>query len=471
MSKKITPVILCGGSGSRLWPASRESFPKQLISFNGEYSLFQETVLRISEKSFEPPVIVTNNEYRFLVAKQIQELGIQAEILLEPMRKDSCAAIAAAAFWIQQKSKDSLLLILAADHYIPNKEDFLDHVQRAQPAAEQGYIVTFGIHPSYPATGYGYIQSSVFLEHSHDVKMVVSFKEKPDRTIAESYLEQRYLWNSGNFLANGGVLLEELKTYVFDIYEPVKQATQKAMIDMDFIRLDKDEFSKARSLSIDYAIMEKTKKSAVIPSSFFWSDIGSWKALQAISKKDNDGNAFVGEAVFHDTQNSYIYSPEIITSIIGLDHVAVIATKDAVLVTSLNHTEEVKDVVNLLKKRGYPSATEHLVHYKPWGYAEQIDLGNHYKVQRVVVNRGKKISLQSHAHRSEHWIILSGKAHISVNGEERVLTANQSIYISSGVKHSLENKGEILLELIEVQAGDDLQDNDILRYEDEAFIL
>lgn len=466
VSRQIIPVILCGGTGSRLWPASRETYPKQLFAFDGGLSLFQETLSRVDSECFGRPIIVTGNDHRFLVAEQMRALGREGDILLEPMRRDSCAAIAAAAAYASARDPEAVLLVLAADHAIPDVEAFRSHVERGKLAAESGWIVTFGIRPDHPATGFGYIRPGPPLEALNRVCEIEAFVEKPDLATAQRHLEDGYLWNSGNFIFRAGGFLTELAKFAPDIHGPAVAAVREAKSDLDFLRLDAEAFGRARTQSVDYAVMEKTALAAVVLSDFTWSDIGSWSAVWDLAVKDADGNAAVGDGVFHASRNSFVYSPNLLTAIVGLDDAVVVSTRDVVMVTSRTRAEDVKNLVTQLKGRGRREVEEHLRNYRPWGDYEQVDRGARYQVKRITVKPNGQLSLQSHVHRAEHWIVVAGTARVTVNEEVKLIGENQSIYIPLGARHRLENPGKIPLELIEVQSGAYLGEDDIVRYED-----
>ncbi len=466
MSKAVIPIILCGGAGSRLWPASRETYPKQLFAFNGRHSLLQQTLARVSGEGFAPPVIVTGNDYRFLVAEQTQAMGVAGQIVLEPMRRDSCAAIAAGCMIAAAADPDAVVLVLAADHAIPDVAAFQADVLRGLAAAQAGRIVTFGIRPNHPATGYGYIRPGAPLAGTDGVREIEAFVEKPDAPTAARHVEAGYLWNSGNFMFRADAFLSELSRLAPDIHAPVSQAVSRAHRDLDFIRLDPEGFGQARAISVDYAVMEKTALAAVVPSSFEWSDIGSWSAVWELAEKDAHGNAAVGDALFQGSRNAYAYSPHLLTAVVGLDDVVVVATRDVVLVASRERSQEVKNLVATLKAAGRREADEHLRNYRPWGDYEQVDRGRRYQVKRITVKPGGKLSLQSHVHRSEHWIVVSGTALVTVDGADKLLGENESVYIPLGAVHRMQNPGKIPLELIEVQSGAYLGEDDIVRYED-----
>lgn len=467
MADKIIPVILCGGAGTRLWPASRDSYPKQFLSFGGKRSLFQETLARVGGDGFDRPIIVSGNDYRFLVAEQAHAIGVKPDIVLEPLRRDSCAAIAAAAAVARKRDPHALMLVLAADHVIPDVDGFNQHVMIGRVAADAGRIVTFGIRPTFPATGYGYIRPGTALAGAPGVHELAEFREKPGLDTARRYLADGYLWNSGNFMFRASVFLDELETLAPDIHGPALLAVSEARADLDFLRLDTAAFAAARSQSVDYAVMEKTRLSAVVPSSFSWSDIGSWGAIADMASPDENGNSSHGDAMFENAHGCYIYSPETLTSVVGLENVVVVTTRDAVLVADKSKSEEVKALVGRLAKDGRREAVEHLKHFRPWGNYEQIDRGARYQVKRITVAPGAKLSLQSHFHRAEHWVVVSGTARVTVNADIHLLGENQSVYIPLGAVHRLENPGQIPLELIEVQSGSYLGEDDIIRYEDD----
>jgi mannose-1-phosphate guanylyltransferase/mannose-6-phosphate isomerase len=462
----IIPVVLCGGSGSRLWPASRDSFPKQFLTLIGQDSLFQATIRRVTGADFAAPIVVTGADYRFLVAEQLRALGVTGDIVLEPMRRDSCAAIAAAAEIAVRRDPDALVLVLAADHAIPDRASFLEHVMRGKAAAAAGRIVTFGIRPDRPATGYGYIRPGAALPDAPGVNDIAAFVEKPDLATAQRYLAEGYLWNSGNFLFAARTFLDELMRLAPGIGEPVHAAVEASTRDLDFLRLDEAAFSRAIAKSVDYAVMEKTERAAVVPSDFAWSDIGAWSSLWDLADKDEAGNAGTGDPVFVGARNCYVASPDILTAVIGLEDVVVVTTKDAVLVSARDRAEEVKTVVQRLTAAKRQEATQHRLSYRPWGSFESVDLGPRYQVKRITVRPGAKLSLQSHVHRSEHWVVVSGTARVTVGDEVRLLTENQSVYIPLGAVHRLENPGHIPLEIIEVQSGSYLGEDDINRIED-----
>ncbi len=462
----IVPVILCGGAGSRLWPASREAYPKQLFAFGGGPSLLQDTIRRVTGPGYGRPVIITGNDYRFLVAEQMRALGVEGDVLLEPMRRDSCAAVLAATAFVRRRDTDAVILMLAADHAIPDKAAFDAHVQRALGGAQAGRIVTFGIRPTSPATGYGYIRPGAALPGVAGVHAIEAFVEKPDLATAERYIAEGCLWNSGNFMFKASTLLDEAAALAPDIHGPATRAIEAGKSDLDFFRLEPEAFAAATPKSLDYAIMEKTKLAAVVPSDFAWSDIGGWAAVWELADKDADGNAAVGDGVFHKSRGSYVHSPHHLTAVVGLDDVVVVSTRDAVLVTRKDRSEEIKGLVASLAAKGRKEVAEHVRAYRPWGDYEQIDMGRRYQVKRITVKPGGKLSLQSHFHRAEHWVVVTGTAKVTVDDKVHLLGENQSVYIPLGAVHRMENPGQIPLELIEVQSGSYLGEDDIVRYED-----
>lgn len=471
MTQQITPVILCGGAGTRLWPASRESFPKQFLTFGdtasgGARSLLQQTLLRACGPSFARPVVITGNDMRFLVAEQIRALGIEADILIEPARRNSTAAIMAGAFHAAARDPGATLLVLASDHMIADADAFRAAAEAALPAAKAGRLVVFGITPTAPETGYGYIEPGETLAQLAPALGVRRFVEKPDRASAEAYLAAGYLWNSGNFLFTAEAIIAACRTHAPDIAFAVQAAVRDGRSDLDFLRLEPAHFSAARSISIDYAIMEKAAGLAVLPVSYGWSDVGSWQAAWELAEKDAAGNAGFGDARFFNASNSYAYTTGPLTVVSGVEDVVVVATRDAVMVTRRQDAQSVKDVVAALAAEKRIEATEHLQNFRPWGNYMQIDRGSRYQVKRITVKPGGILSLQSHLHRSEHWVVVHGTARVTIDDTVRLVGENQSIYVPLGARHRMENPGHVPLELIEVQSGSYLGEDDITRYED-----
>lgn len=463
----IIPVIMCGGAGTRLWPASRESMPKQFLSLFSERSTFQETMLRVMKPDlFARPIVITSADFRFVVAEQLLEAGVQADIILEPMRRDSAAAVAVATVLGQSREKNAILLILAADHAIKHVNRFHDACLQALPVAEQGKIVTFGVVPDEPSTGYGYLRPGAVL-NGGPVRVLEAFAEKPDSTRAQSYMDQGFLWNSGNFLFRADVMRAELERFQPEIMAAVEGAVTHASVDLDFVRLSEAEFATAPKISIDYAVMEKTDSSAVLPVDIGWSDLGGWDAIWAHAAHDENGNALSGACEVLDVKNSLVSSEStILTTVIGLENVAVVVTADAVLVAPRTVGAQIKTLLQHMQDKGRPEATEHRRVYRPWGYYEGMNVGERHLVKRIVVNPGHQLSLQKHYHRSEHWVVVRGTGEITIEGAMQTLHENQSTYIPVNAIHRLKNPGRIPLELIEIQVGSYLGENDIVRIED-----
>jgi mannose-1-phosphate guanylyltransferase / mannose-6-phosphate isomerase len=463
----VTPVILCGGAGTRLWPVSREKMPKQFVPLIGTSSTFQQVLDRVTCAGlFARPMIITNSEFRFVVAEQARARGVKAIIILEPQRRDSAAAIAAAAELATKNDPDAILLVVAADHLIPNIEEFTAACRTALPAAMADSIVTFGVKPTYPASSYGYICPQPAQEGTAVCK-VEAFVEKPDAKTAARYVAEGYLWNSGNFMFRAEVMLRELSRLEPEIRAAAKGAVENLASDLDFYRLAEGPFSQAPKKSIDYAVMERTELAAVLPVSFRWSDIGSWNAVWDAQKQDTSANVIEGPAEVMNTSNSLIRSEDtVLTTVIGLDGVIVIATADAVLVVAQNQAQRVKDLVEQLKARNRTEALEHRRVYRPWGFYQSADSGSRYQVKRICVNPGAALSLQKHFHRSEHWVVVRGVAEVTIGEEVRLYHENESAYVPIGAVHRLANPGKIPLELIEVQVGSYLGEDDILRLED-----
>jgi len=459
---------MCGGAGTRLWPVSRESMPKQFVPLIDERSTFQQVLGRIADAElFERPIIITNSDFRFIVAEQLRECEIEADIVLEPMRRDSAMAVAVAAALARERHPEAVVLILAADHVVRDVDAFKSACRKAAIAAADGLIVTFGIKPTFPATHYGYIRPGSKVNGGAALA-VEAFVEKPDAETAGGYVAERYLWNSGNFAFRADIMLEEIARYEPDIAAAAKLAVEGMARDLDFLRLPAEPFGQAPKKSIDYAVMERTDRAAVVPVDLGWSDVGSWSAVWDVMSHDADGNASTGSVVFHDSHNSLVRSEDaILTAVVGLEDIIVVATPDAVLVTSRDKAEQVKGLVEQLKAQNRPQADQHLRIYRPWGYYQGIDLGSRYQVKRIVVKPNAKLSLQKHFHRAEHWVVVRGTAEIAVGSEVRTVHENESAYIPIGSVHRLANPGKIPLELIEVQVGSYLGEDDIVRLGDE----
>ena len=465
---RLIPVVMCGGAGTRLWPVSRESMPKQFVPLVDERSTFQQVLGRIADvQLFERPIIITNSDFRFIVAEQLRECDIEADIVLEPMRRDSAMAVAVAAALARERNPEAVVLILAADHVVRDVEAFKSACREAATAAAEGLIVTFGINPTFPATHYGYIRPGSKVNGGAALA-VEAFVEKPDAETAGGYVAENYLWNSGNFAFRADIMLEEIARYEPDIAAAAKLAVEGMARDLDFLRLPAEPFARAPKKSIDYAVMERTDRAAVVPVDLGWSDVGSWSAVWDVMSHDAEGNASTGSVVFHDSRNSLVRSDDaILTAVVGLEDIIVVATPDAVLVTSRDKAEQVKGLVEQLKAQNRREADQHLRIYRPWGYYQGIDLGSRYQVKRIVVKPNAKLSLQKHFHRAEHWVVVRGTAEIAVGSEVRTIHENESAYIPIGSVHRLANPGKIPLELIEVQVGSYLGEDDIVRLGDE----
>ncbi|AMV07886.1 MULTISPECIES: mannose-1-phosphate guanylyltransferase/mannose-6-phosphate isomerase [Xanthomonas] len=459
----VLPIILSGGSGTRLWPLSRESYPKQFLPLVGDKSMLQSTWLRAAPVAGHAPIVVANEEHRFMAAEQLQQLGVKpSAILLEPKGRNTAPAIAVAALEATRDGADPLLLVLPSDHVIGNEAAFQAAVKVAAEAAAQGKLVTFGIKPTAPETGYGYIKAGAGTAAS----AVERFVEKPDLATAQSYLASgEYYWNSGMFLFRASRYLEELRKFHPAIADACQKAWENGKRDADFTRLDKDAFAASPSDSIDYAVMEKTADAVVVPLDAGWNDVGSWSSLLDVSNQDAQGNAHHGDVIQLDCQNTYAYGSRLI-AMVGLEDVVVVETPDAVLVGHRDRIQEVKDVVSQIKTAGRSEATWHRKVYRPWGAYDSIDMGQRHQVKRITVKPGAVLSLQMHHHRAEHWIVVSGTAEVTRGEEVLLLTENQSTYIPLGVTHRLRNPGKLPLELIEVQSGSYLGEDDIVRFED-----
>jgi mannose-1-phosphate guanylyltransferase / mannose-6-phosphate isomerase len=466
MAQKIIPLIMCGGAGTRLWPASREVRPKQFLPLFGTPSTFQDTLTRVSDEGlFERPIVITNAAYRFMVLEQLAEIGIEADVLLEPARRDSGPAIAAGAIFAQARDRDAVVLALAADHVVRDTPAFVAACRQGLVAAEAGRIVTFGIKPERPATEYGYINPGEAV--AGEVRSVAKFVEKPDAAKAAEYIKSGYLWNSGNFMFRASVLLDEYRKFDASSVEAVSNSVNKAGRDLGFVTLDREAFGSAKAISIDYAVMEKTAHAAVVPVSCGWSDVGSWRAVWELSDKDAQGNAAQGRAVFEDSRNCNVASDKALVALEGVDDLVVVATEDAILVSRQKDANGLKRLVGRLKTVAPQVTEEHLKVHRPWGSYQSVDNGERHQVKRIIVKPGQRLSLQKHYHRSEHWIVVRGAARVTVNEDVKTVHENESVYIPIGAVHRLENPGKILLELIEVQTGSYLGEDDIIRIEDD----
>lgn len=461
----MKPVILAGGTGSRLWPKSRAALPKQFLSLTSDKTMIQDTILRLAGIDSLPPSIICNEEHRFLVAEQMRQINIEnSEILLEPVGRNTAPAIALAAMHAMLNGEDPTLLVLAADHLIKNADVFRTKVMEAELLAEQGKLVTFGIIPNEPHTGYGYIKAGNKIGNGFSVK---EFVEKPDMPTATDYVNSgEYYWNSGMFMFKASAFLKVLEQYAPEIYMTCKQAIAEMKTDLDFIRIDPEIFATCPSDSIDYAVMEKTSDAAMVTLDAGWSDVGSWSSLWDTGDKDNNGNVTIGDTLVEDTTNSYVNAEHSLVAVIGLDDVVVVETKDAVLVADKKNAQSIKAVVNRLKVEKRPEFEFHREVFRPWGSYDSIDNGDRFKVKRISVKPGEKLSVQMHHHRAEHWVVVSGTANVTIGEKTKMLSENESVYIPIGEVHALENPGKIPLELIEVQSGAYLGEDDIVRFSD-----
>ena len=465
---RLYPVILSGGSGTRLWPLSRASLPKQLLPLNSDRTMIQETVLRANLPDAMPPIVICNDKHRFLVAEQMQQIDIKARaIVLEPQGRNTAPAAAVAALIAAETDPKAVVLLLPSDHVVKDEAVFRDAVAVAMSAAEAGNIVTFGIAPTGPETGYGYIQRGGDVPGVAGAFHVRRFVEKPDGATALRYVDDGgYYWNSGMFVFRADVLLEETARYAPDVLPAVREALAKSKRDADFIRLDAENFARAPSISIDYAVMERTNRAVLVPGTFGWSDVGSWSSLWDIQKKDKSGNVLHGDVVVHDTKNSFVRSEKGLTTLVGVHDLAVVVTKDAVLVADKARAQDVKAVVDKLKAANRSELIEHTIVYRPWGSYETIELGERFQAKHIMVKPGGRLSLQMHHHRAEHWVVVQGTALVTVGEKVFPLKENESTYIPLGAKHRLENTGDVPLHLVEVQSGSYLGEDDIVRFED-----
>lgn len=456
-------MILSGGVGSRLWPLSREHYPKQCLPLTDkEFSLLQNTVKRTNSLDVADPIIVCNEDHRFLIAQQLQNLGVaKSSIILEPVGRNTAPAIALAALEAQHRNQDeALLLVLPADHVIRDVHAFEAAILHAAEFAKEDKLVTFGVTPTRPETGYGYIRSG----ENNDV---AEFVEKPDLATAQTYLDSgRYLWNSGMFLFNAKTYLEELKSFRGDIFESVCAAFKQRNQDIDFVRVDEKSFSECPEDSIDFAVMEPTRKAKVVPYSGDWSDIGAWDALYDYSDKDESGNVLIGDVMSEGAQNSFVRSESRLVAVVGVDNLVVVETADAVLIMNKDQSQDVKKIVKRIHAEGREEHMFHTTVHRPWGSYQTVDLGDRHQVKRIMVKPGEKLSVQMHHHRAEHWVVVSGTAKVQNGDKEILLTENESTYIPVGVVHALENPGKIPLELVEVQSGSYLGEDDIVRFSD-----
>ncbi|RFD18401.1 mannose-1-phosphate guanylyltransferase/mannose-6-phosphate isomerase [Komagataeibacter melaceti] len=465
---RLVPVILSGGSGSRLWPVSRSSYPKQFWSLVSRLTMVQETALRSHGPGFSAPVVVCNNEHRFIMAEQLREVGITApRIVLEPMGRNSAPAIAVAALLAAETDPDAVLWVMAADAALLKPENVPPVLDLAVRVARSGRIVTFGMVPTKAETGYGYIEKGAELPGYDGAYAVAKFVEKPDAVRAASMFESgRFLWNSGMFVFTARTMLQEMEKFEPEILTAVREAVKARQTDFDFERLDAAAFARSPDISIDYAVAERTDLMTVIPADFGWFDVGSWDALWELSPKDGQGNATIGDVIVNNSTNSYIRTDGVLTAVAGVHDLLVVVNEDAVLVAHRDHAQDVKAIVTELKQAGRKEATAHRCCYRPWGFYESLIEGTRFQVKRIVVEPGQKLSLQKHFHRAEHWVVVEGTAQVTRNDEIILVRENESVYLPLGSIHRLENPGRIPLTLIEVQSGPYLGEDDIVRLED-----
>jgi mannose-1-phosphate guanylyltransferase len=465
----MKPVVLAGGTGSRLWPKSRAALPKQFLRLTCELTMLQDTIKRLKGTQIDAPIVICNDAHRFLVAEQLRQEDIKhGGILLEPVGRNTAPAIALAALHASLAGEDPILLVLAADHLISNTAAFHKAIEQAEKLAQQGKLVTFGIVPDCAHTGYGYIKRGTAVSAQEVGYEVAQFVEKPNMSTAQAYVDSgEYYWNSGMFMFKASRYLQELAKYAPEMLEICKKAIATESSDLEFVRLDAEVFSTCPDDSIDYAVMEKTDSACVVPLDAGWSDVGSWSSLwETAQHKDDNNNVVIGDAILDGVHNSYINSEQRLISVVGLDDVVVVETKDAVLVAHKDKVQDIKNVVNQLKAEKRPEFEFHREVFRPWGSYDSIDNGARFQVKRITVKPGEKLSVQMHHHRAEHWIVVAGTAKVT-NGEQTLLLSeNQSTYIPIGVIHALENPGKIPLELIEVQSGTYLGEDDIVRFSD-----
>ena len=462
----IVPVILSGGSGTRLWPLSRKLYPKQFINLVNETTLFQDTILRLPEDVAEP-LIICNEEHRFLAAEQLREIGKKTKgIILEPEGKNTAPAIALAALQFINKGEDPILLVLSADHLIENIEAFHQSITIASELAENNKLITFGVVPDKAETGYGYIEANI--NNTDDYYNIKSFTEKPSQKNAKKYLDSgNYLWNSGMFMFKASVFLSELEKFELEIFSACKKSCITENIDSDFIRIDNDAFHQCPNESIDYAVMEHTKNGVVVPLDANWSDVGSWSSLWDVKTKDNNDNVSEGDVVLENVKNTFTYSSNRLVSVIGVSNLVIVDTQDALLVTDKQQIHNIKKIVKRLQNDKRSEVESHRKVFRPWGYYDSVDSGEDFQVKRIVVNSGAKLSLQKHKHRAEHWVVVKGIALITCGDKVFELVENQSTYIPQGSLHRLENHQDIPLEIIEIQTGSYLGEDDIIRLKDD----
>ncbi len=463
----IHPVLLCGGAGTRLWPLSRRALPKQFLPLVSDKSLLQSTLLRLRGLTqLSAPIVVCSNDHRFLVADQLQEIGITpASLILEPMARNTAPAVAMAAFAALQRDSKAQLLVLPADHTIGNVAAFHAAIMAAKPIADEGYMTAFGIVPAGAETGYGYIEQGEKLGEGGN--KVARFVEKPDATRAQQFLDQGgFLWNSGMYLFDAQLYLAELHLHQPEVHEAARLAFERAEVDLDFLRADEESFAKSPSISLDYGVMERTSRAAVVPADIEWNDIGSYAALWEIGDKDETGNVGRGHVAFFDASNNYVRSDKQLVAMLGVEDMIVVSTPDALLVTKKEHAQDIKKIVDQLRADGLSQHDTHTKVYRPWGSYEGVERGERFQVKQLIVKPGGASSMQIHHHRSEHWVVVKGTAEVTLGDEKRLLSEDESIYIPLGVPHRIYNPGRIPMHFIEVQAGSYLEEDDIVRLDD-----
>jgi mannose-1-phosphate guanylyltransferase/mannose-6-phosphate isomerase len=462
----LVPVVLCGGSGTRLWPLSRAEYPKQFLRLTGKESLLQQTLQRLTAMKCEGPLLLAHEDARFIVAEQLQEIGINnASILLEPVKRNTAPAIVSAALLLLQQHEDALMLILPSDHALEDNHAFHIAVERAREAAQAGSLMTFGVKPLHAETGYGYLRANSI--EDQPVMPLTEFIEKPDRSSAERYLASgQYYWNSGMFLFRASQLLDEIERFAPALLDACRNAMAAAVRDKDFVRLDADAYATCPSIAIDYALMERTANAAMVELNTGWSDIGSWTAVWQTAKKDSDQNAVHGDALLLNCKNCLVHGNHRLVAAVGLNDITVIDTADALLVMDSRHAQDERKLVDALLQDQRPEASLHRQVMRPWGSYDAISSGRRFQVKRITIKPGAKLSLQLHHHRAEHWVVVAGTARVTHGEKSYLLTENQAAYIDIGDIHSLENPGKIPLELIEVQSGSYLGEDDIVRLHD-----
>ena len=475
MSSKIIPIILAGGTGSRLWPLSRKSFPKQFINLlDDEYTMLQKTYKRI--ENFDDicrPIVICNQEHRFIVGHQMKEINIEPlEILLEPEGRNTTPAITIAALKaldiFQDTNIEPILLVLSSDHQIKDIDNFHLAIKNSIDIALKDNLIIFGVPPTYPATGYGYIESYKKPDHNKFAPTKVNkFIEKPDEKTAKKFIkDQKYSWNSGMFVFKASAILNEIKNFAPEVLKNCKKCLEKSKEDLDFLRLEEKSFKNCDNSSIDISVFEKTKRAFVIPLNCGWDDIGSWESLWGMSKKDQNGNCIKGKVIAQDTKDSIIRSENRLVVGIGLENLAIIETRDVVLVANSKCSQDLKKLVSLMIEKGFNEAQNHKIVYRPWGSFLSIEKGKTWQIKKIDVNPGESLSLQMHFHRSEHWVVVSGRAKVEIGGVEKIIGPNESAYIPIGVRHRLSNPSRLKLTLIEIQSGSYLGEDDIRRFED-----